>query len=100
MRFTWIPVTFILLNACGGGVRGDVGNACMAAGRSAANPALCSCVQQVANTHLSRSDQRRAASFFEDPQLAQDTRQSDNPQLESFWGRYRTFSSAAERVCR
>jgi hypothetical protein len=93
-------MTFLLLNACGGGIRGDVGKACMAAGRSAANPALCSCVQQAANTHLNGSDQRRAATFFADPQLAQDTRQSDNPQLESFWTRYRAFSAAAERSCR
>ncbi len=79
---------------------GPVGAACLDSGRNAASAALCSCVQQVADRTLSRSDQAMAASFFEDPQAAQDVRQSDNPSLEAFWLRYRAFSSAAERSCR
>ena len=100
MRILWIPLTFVLLNACAGGVRGEIGTACMDAGRSAANPALCSCVQRVANATLGPRDQARAAAFFADPQLAQDTRQSDDPGLEAFWDRYKVFSRSAEQSCR
>lgn len=90
----------LVLAACGTGGGGTVGGACLAADRSAASPALCGCIQRVADATLSGADQRRAATFFEDPQLAQDTRQSDNPGLEAFWLRYRAFSDAAERSCR
>ncbi|WP_373354359.1 arginine transporter [Pseudoroseicyclus sp. CXY001] len=71
----------------------------MAGGRSAANPALCSCVQRVADQSLSNSDQRRAATFFEDPHLAQEARTADTPAMEDFWRRYRAFATAAERAC-
>lgn len=90
----------LTLAACGGGrVTGDISKACMAAGRSTANPTLCSCVQQAANLSLSASDQKRAAAFFDDPQKAQDTRQSDNPGTEAFWRRYRDFAERAELMC-
>jgi len=91
----------MILTACGGGrVSGDVGKACMAADRKAASSSLCSCVQQAANRTLSRSDQKRAADFFEEPQKAQDTRQSDNHSDEAFWLRYKKFSATAEQMCR
>ncbi|WP_235923980.1 arginine transporter [Pseudoroseicyclus tamaricis] len=87
------------LVACGPRLTGEVSEACMAGGRSAANPALCSCVQQVANQTLSGSDRRRAATFFEDPHLAQEARTADTPAMEAFWTRYRAFADTAERVC-
>lgn len=89
--------------ACGGGGRGatgDISEACEAADRRASSPALCSCVQQVANQSLSNSDQARAAAFFEDPQLAQNTRQSDRRGDERFWLRYKAFSDLAAQICR
>lgn len=87
--------------ACGGGgrVSGDVGQACMDAGRRDASPALCSCVQQVANQSLSGRDQARAAAFFSDPQLAQDTRQSGSSSDRAFWDRYKGFSELATEIC-
>ncbi len=89
-----------LLAACGGGgVSGDIGQACMAAGREAATPSLCSCIQRVADQTLNGSDQSRAAKFFEDPQLAQETRTSDRPRDDLFWDRYRAFANQAEAVC-
>lgn len=94
-----ILAALLALAACGGGVSGEIGQACMSGGRSAANAALCSCVQQAANQSLSGADQRRAATFFEEPQLAQDTRQSDRPQDEAFWLRYRAFSERATAMC-
>ncbi len=87
-----------LLVSCGG-VSGEIGQACMAAGREAASPALCSCVQQVANQSLSASDQARAASFFDDPEKAQTIRQSDATRDDAFWTRYRAFADRAEAMC-
>ncbi len=91
----------LVLAACGGGrVTGDVSKACLAGGRQAANPALCSCVQQAANQTLTGAEQRRAATFFADPQRAQDTRQSSGSADRNFWTRYRAFTSLAETMCR
>ncbi|MBQ2260600.1 MAG: arginine transporter [Loktanella sp.] len=101
MRIFLVLGAVATLAACGGGrVTGDVSNACMSAGRVAASPQLCSCVQQVANQSLSSRDQARAATFFADPQRAQDTRQSDNPNDAAFWRRYRAFTDLATQVCR
>ena len=86
---------------CGGGrgVSGPIGEACIAADRDAATPALCSCIQQVANQSLSGADQRRAARFFEDPDLAQSTRQADGRATEAFWDRYTAFADRAQSIC-
>ncbi|MBR2657051.1 arginine transporter [Yoonia sp.] len=101
MRIFLVMGAVATLAACGGGrVTGDVSKACMSAGRTAASPQLCSCVQQVANQSLSNRDQARAAAFFADPQRAQDTRQSSNPNDREFWGRYRAFTDLATQVCR
>jgi hypothetical protein len=88
-----------VLGGCGGGVSGEIGRACMTSGRDAANSALCSCVQGVANRTLSASDQRRASRFFGDPDRAQETRISDRAADEAFWLRYRAFANAAESSC-
>ena len=100
------------LASCGGGGRhtargvpqgafatGPVYEACLRAGRQDATRARCGCVQAAANGVLSSSDQSRAATFFKDPQKAQDTRQSDNPLQEAFWKRYKTFAERAEQSC-
>lgn len=89
-----------VLGGCGGGVSGDIGQACMASGREAASRQLCSCVQGVANQTLSASDQRRASRFFDDPDRAQETRTSDRAGDEAFWLRYRAFADRAEALCR
>lgn len=77
---------------------GKIERACNASDRSASR-AVCSCIQQVADVALTRADQKLAAKFFADPQLAQDTRQSDNARHESFWERYKAFGSRAAEVC-
>ncbi len=102
MRGLVTVVAVVVLAGCGGGARGvsgDLAKACIAGGRDAANRALCSCVQQVANQSLNGADQRRAAGFFADPQEAQDTRQSDRSSDEAFWDRYRAFADRAEASC-
>ena len=108
MRVISLIILVGALAACGGRDRGPSGityaagplsNACEAAGRAQASRQLCQCVQGVANRTLSDRDQARAVAFFDNPQLAQDTRQSDNPLSEAFWRRYTTFSEAAEQIC-
>ncbi|MDB4112390.1 arginine transporter [Yoonia sp.] len=102
MRYFLILGAFATAAACGGGSRGasgDISQACLEANRRAATPELCSCVQQVANQSLSNSDQTRAAVFFSEPQLAQDTRQSDRSSDERFWQRYRAFTDLAGQIC-
>jgi len=102
MRYLLMAGALASAAACGGGrvVDGAISEACIRADRRDASPALCSCVQQVANQSLSGADQARAAAFFAEPQLAQDTRQSDRPGDERFWDRYRAFTDLAEQICR
>ena len=87
------------LGGCGGGVSGEVGRACMASGRSAANPALCSCIQGAANGTLTQGEQNRAAALFESPDRAQATRASNARADEVFWSHYRAFADRAEALC-
>ncbi len=78
---------------------GVVERACMAAGRAAASPNLCGCIQQVADLTLRNAEQRKAAGFFRDPHKAQQTRQSSRQSDQSFWERYKAFGAAAETYC-
>jgi hypothetical protein len=77
---------------------GSIEQACNNSQRNA-EPSICSCIQKVADIKLSRRDQKQAAKFFTDPQLAQDTRQSDNPSKEQFWLRYKAFGVLAAENC-
>lgn len=79
---------------------GPVSSACVASDRARGQSALCGCIQQVANQTLSRSDQRRAASFFRDPHEAQVVRMSKSNSDNAFWARYKRFTGAAEAYCR
>lgn len=107
MRIVLVISVIAGLAACGGSgggngtpsARGEVRSACMDSGRKNATAALCGCVQSVADDMLSASDQRRAARFFDDPQLAQETRQSDRRRDETFWTRYRAFTDQTTTVC-
>ncbi|WP_255418600.1 hypothetical protein [Paracoccus sp. JM45] len=79
---------------------GPIDSACVRSDRARGNAPLCGCIQQVANQTLSRSDQRKAASFFRDPHRAQEVRTSKRDSDNSFWRRYRSFATQAERLCR
>lgn len=102
-----------LLASCGGGrdrlssggavmrfSTGPLASACIQSDRKARNPAVCGCLQTVANLHLDRGEQRQAAKFFDDPHRAQEIRQSDKRHHEVFWRKYKAFGENVERSCR
>ncbi|WP_102225891.1 hypothetical protein [Acidimangrovimonas sediminis] len=77
---------------------GVISNACINSDRPA-TAQLCSCIQQAADLTLGSSDQRRAASFFRDPNLAQEVRASASDRDNQFWDRYHNFGQTAEAMC-
>lgn len=78
---------------------GPVENACNSSPRSKGDRALCACIQQAADRTLHRSEQRRAARFFKDPDQAQQVRMSKSDSDNEFWARYRAFGDMAEAYC-
>ena len=78
---------------------GPIQSACMRSDRDAANRALCSCIQQVADMTLRGADQRRAAKFFADPDKANETWLSQRASDDAFWERYKAFGQTAEAYC-
>lgn len=78
---------------------GPIQSACLKSGRDAANRALCSCIQDVADQTLRGSDQRRAAKFFRDPDLAHEVWVSKRDADDAFWDRYKQFGELAEAYC-
>ncbi len=72
--------------------------ACLASDNNSSR-ALCSCIGDAADATLSRSQMREGARWFDDPQRAQDVRQSDRASDEAMWQAWRTFSSLAEQRC-
>jgi hypothetical protein len=108
MRKVIVLSALVLLTACGGNragrgntqsATGEVSRACLAADRAAANPALCGCAQAAANQTLRGSDMSRAASFFGDPDRAQEARTADDSSTEAFWQRYRSFVDQSRAMC-
>ncbi len=90
----------ILTTTASSAPAGDlIRKACLKAGRAAATRTLCGCIQQVADKHFKRKDQKLAASFFKDPHKAQVIRQSDKRSHEIFWDRYKRFGAHAEEAC-
>ncbi|TQM94789.1 hypothetical protein [Roseinatronobacter monicus] len=78
---------------------GPLETACLRSDRAQATRAMCRCIDSVAQSTLTRAEQRRAATFFRNPQLAQDVRMSKSDRDNAFWTRYRAFGDAAERSC-
>ena len=116
MKTTLIVGMVIVLAGCGGSNRfeksgrgpspvyvpnasGPLKNACLASDRKARSSQLCGCIQAVADQSLSNGDQRRAAKFYNDPQAAQDTRQSSSAGDERFWKAYSDYGNRAARIC-
>ncbi|MBE0453571.1 hypothetical protein [Roseovarius autotrophicus] len=103
----------LVLASCGGGSRfdgdgrggrpmasGPISDACMSSDRRARSPALCGCIQAVANQTLSSAEQRRAVGFYRDPHSAQEVRTSTRPADQRFWSAYKVYADRAEQVCR
>ncbi|MEO9827043.1 MAG: hypothetical protein ABJF50_21795 [Paracoccaceae bacterium] len=99
MRFIFVFIV-LLAGATNSVAAKEVGNACLSSDRGAGQLSLCSCIQKAADQTLSRRDQKRAASFFADPDLAQTTRRSDTKRDEAFWERYQAFGDVARKHCR
>ena len=78
---------------------GPIESACMRSDRAAANRAVCGCIQQVADMTLKGADQRRAAKFVRDPDLAHTVWISKKPADDAFWERYKQFGAMAEAYC-
>ncbi len=95
---TALIFSFSILVAGAAHASGPIENACLSSERSASR-STCSCIQQVANYKLNRSDQKLAAKFFKDPHLAQETRQSSNRSKEKFWLRYKEWGQSAAQSC-
>ena len=74
--------------------------ACLQSERGAGQKGLCTCIQTVADQTLTGKDQKRAARFFENPDIAQETRRSDRRRDEDFWDRYERFGDYARKICR
>ena len=77
----------------------SIERACLKSDRDAASRALCGCIQQVADMTLRPADQRRAASFFQDPEKAENARAADSATATAFWERYAAFGQQAEVFC-
>lgn len=78
---------------------GPLETACNRSDRQAASRSLCSCIGQVADMTLRPADQRRAASFFKDPDKAQSVKMSKSNADDAFWDRYKAFGEQAEAYC-
>lgn len=78
---------------------GPISSACNKSDRKAASRRMCNCLQRVANSELSRTDQRLAATFFKEPHKAQEMRQSDRNNHERFWLRYKDYGQTVAALC-
>lgn len=78
---------------------GPIERACLQSDRQGAGRQTCACIQQVADMTLRSTDQRRAASFFKDPDRAQQVKMSKRDADDSFWERYQAFGEQAEVYC-
>lgn len=77
----------------------QIERACLKSERAGGQRALCGCIQDAANLTLTTRDQKLAASFFRNPDRAQEIRQSNRPAHEAFWERYKNFGKTAEHFC-
>lgn len=99
IRTTGALGAFVLLASATMAGAGPIESACLRSDRGAGQRGLCGCIQQAADMTLGRSDQRRAAKFFKDPDLAHAVWVSKKPGDDAFWNRYRQFGSLAETYC-
>lgn len=89
----------VLLSSGSAVMAGPIESACLRSDRASGNRSLCGCIQQVADMTLKGGDQRRAAKFFRDPDLAHTVWVSQKPADDAFWDRYKQFGAMAEAYC-
>jgi len=99
MKSITMAAALALVLPAGMALSGPIERACVSSDRAKGNRALCSCIQQAANSTLSGSEQRRAAKFFKDPDLAHATWVSQTKSDDAFWERYKSFGQTAEAYC-
>ncbi|WP_254684626.1 hypothetical protein [Sulfitobacter sp. JL08] len=114
MKVAGILILAVVLTACSNSNRsrgtndysvvtraasGPISRACLSSDRKSRNSQLCGCIQAAADRTLSKSDQNLAASFYGNPQKAQDVRQSNRTGDEIFWQKYKNYSETAEAIC-
>ncbi|PWK60921.1 hypothetical protein [Roseicyclus mahoneyensis] len=102
-RFLIVPALALALAAAVAPVPANanpIERACQQSNRSAATPALCDCIGRAAQQTLTNRQMRDGARFFQDPQRAQDVRQSDRRTDEELWRAWRNFGQTAEALCR
>lgn len=92
-------VAAVMMTAAVPAVAGPIESACLRSDRKQANRQVCGCIQQVADMTLRGADQRRAASFFRDPEKAQKVKMSKTASDDAFWDRYQAFGEQAEAFC-
>ncbi|PIE08197.1 MAG: hypothetical protein CSA74_03180 [Rhodobacterales bacterium] len=78
---------------------GVIADACTATSRGARAPALCACIQTVADSVLSGAEQKRGAQIFLDPHMSQEIRASASASDNRFWEKWRQFGSSAAQHC-
>ncbi len=99
IRITTVAASFgLALITSTSGAFADVERACRQSDRPASQ-SLCRCIGRVADSTLSRTDQRVVAKWFKDPDQAQSVRQSDRRSDERLWQKYQAFGSVAVRRC-
>lgn len=98
-RFSAAALAVSLLTMAPAAEAGIIERACLGSDRPAVTRALCGCIQNVADKTLDWRDQRLAAKFFRDPNMAQEVRQSDKRSHEIFWEKYKVFGASAADFC-
>ena len=78
---------------------GAIDQACNASHRGAGAPALCACIQRVADTVLTPAEQSRGAKIFLEPHISQEIRASANRSDALFWDKWRSFGATAAKHC-
>lgn len=83
----------------GAGSAQSIERSCLQSNRDAKTRALCGCIQQAADLMLSTNDQKLAATFYREPDKAQEIRQSGRSSHEKFWDRYKDYAATAVKYC-
>lgn len=94
-----VRITLAFAMMASAALAGPVESACNRSDRKAANNAVCSCIQQVADSTLRGTDQRRAAKLLNDPDKAHKVWMSKNNGDDAFWDRYKNFGDMAQAYC-